>query len=234
MSLDFFSSAVTSWEQQSGSVLQPAEEFQSEVFTEGNTAFERTSVYLVWKHLILSVPCVQCLSACGQKGFSSGSHRRKYVGEKGLVWEWIGPGEKFCRRKWSAACESQRTTDVAHSTGKTNKCKGRCIPGNYSFARGILLNAHQALALGHCPAVFSLSVSVASWFFSTPSPPARDLQLSSSGNMPREQREWSRGCFRPEAAPVQGDHSIRLGCSWANSQLRDPKAQEVCGPAEGP
>jgi len=106
----------------------PAEDFQSELFAKGNTVFDRAPVCLVWKCLILSVPCVQWLSACGQKGSSSGSHRRKYVGEKGLVWEWVGPGEKFCLRKWSAACESWRTTDVAHSTGKTNKCKGKRVP----------------------------------------------------------------------------------------------------------
>lgn len=116
-------------------IEQPAEGFQSEPFTEGSTALERTPVCLVWKCLILPVPCVQWLSACGQEGSSSGSHRRKYVGENGLVWEWAGPGEKFSLRKWSAACESQRTTNVAHSGGnKINKCKGRCVPGSYSSA----------------------------------------------------------------------------------------------------
>lgn len=146
-----------------------AKDFQSKLFTKGNTVFERTPLCLVWKCLILSVPCVQWLSACGQKGSSSGSHRRKYVGEKGLVWEWVGPGEKFCLRKWSAACESWRTTDGAHSVGKTSNCKGIFIPGRCNFVHGLLLNAHQPLALGHCPAAFSLSVHGARWlFFSTP------------------------------------------------------------------
>lgn len=143
----------------------PAEDFQSELFTKGNTAFERVPVCLVWKRLILSVPCVQWLSACGQKGSSSGSHRRKYVGEKGLVWKWAGPGEKFSLRKWSAACESWRTTDVAHSMGKTNTCKGRFIPGSYNFTYRLLLNMHQPLAMSHCPFALSLSASVASLLF---------------------------------------------------------------------
>lgn len=180
----------------------PAEDFQSELFTKGNTVFERSPVCLVWKCLILSVPCVQWLSACGQNGSSSGSHRRKYVGEKGLVWEWVGPGEKFSLRKWSAACESWRTTDVAHSTGKTNKCKGRCIPGSYDFARGLLLKVPEPLALGHCPAALSLSVSVASrlfgvgFFFFTPSLPASgDLPFSPSGKMLREEPERPQSCF---------------------------------------
>lgn len=136
----------------------PAEDFQSELFTKGNTVFKRAPVCHVWKCLILSVPCVQWLSGCGQKRSSLGSHRRKYVGEKGLVWEWVGPGANFSLRKWSAACESWRTTDVAHSVGKTNKCNGRCIPGSYNFACGLLLNMYQPLELGHYPAALSLSV----------------------------------------------------------------------------
>lgn len=173
--------------------MLPAEDFQSELFTKGNkgnTVFERVLVCLVWKCLTLSVPCVQWLSACGQKGASSGSHRRKHVGEKGLVWEWVGPGEKFSLRKWSAACKSWRTTDVAHSMGKTNKCKGTFIPGSYNFTCRLLLIMHQPLAMSHCPFALSLSESVASWpfffFFLTPSVPGRDLQFIPSGNVSRE------------------------------------------------
>lgn len=126
----------------------PAEGFQSEPFTEGNTALERTPVCLVWKCLILSVPCVQWLSACGQEGSSSASRRRKYAGENGLVWDWAGPGEKFSLRKWSAACESPTTTNVAHSGGKTNKCKGGCVLGSYSSAHGQTLKCAPALSSG--------------------------------------------------------------------------------------
>lgn len=135
----------------------PAEAFQSEPFTEGNTALERSPVCLVWKGLILPVPCVQWLSACGQEGSSSGSHRRKYAGENGLVWEWAGPGEKFSLRKWSAACESWRTTNVAHSGCKTNKCQCRCVPGSYSSAQRRTLKCAPALSSG------PLMVSGASW-----------------------------------------------------------------------
>lgn len=98
--------------------MLPAEGFQSELFIEGNTIFERAPVCPIWKCLMLSVPCVQWLSACGQEGSSLGSRRRKYVGEKGLVWEWVGPGKKFSLRKWSATCESWRSTDVTHSMGE--------------------------------------------------------------------------------------------------------------------
>lgn len=87
--------------------MLPAKGFQSELFTEGNTIFERAPVCPIWKCLMLSVPCVQWFSACGQEGSSLGSRRRKYVGEKGLVWEWVGPGEKFSLRKWSVTCESK-------------------------------------------------------------------------------------------------------------------------------
>lgn len=158
----------------------PAEDFQSELFTKGNAVFDRAAVCHVWKGLILSVPCVEWLSACGQKGSSLGSHRRKCVGEKGLVWEWVSPGENFSLRKWCAACESWRTTDVAHSMGKQNKCESKCIPG--SFAHGLPINVHQTLALGHCPALFSFSPYQRVWqaclfffFFLTPSLPLSDF-----------------------------------------------------------
>lgn len=62
----------------------PAEDFQSEPFTEGNTALERTPVCLVWKCVILSVPCVPWLSACGQEGSSSGSRRGNML--ERMVW----------------------------------------------------------------------------------------------------------------------------------------------------
>lgn len=162
----------------------PAEDFQSEPFIEGDTALERTPVCLVWKCLILSVPCVQWLSACGQEGYSSGSHRRKYAGENGLVWEWVGLGVKFSLRKWSAACENRRTTNVAHSGSKTNKCKGRCAPGSYSSVHGKTLKCAPAPSSG----LFISECGQLAFLFSL-SLQAGDPQFCPSGNVPWEHRE---------------------------------------------